>query len=157
MLAAGYTRPLTEGPTTAAAEAVPLRPVPEVLEVRTGRARLRYGAGIDLGGIAKGWLADRLCERLGPNSLANLGGDLFARGAGPEGEGWPVGVGGATLLLEDLGAATSGTWLRRWGKAHHLIDPRTGRPSESPIPQVSVVAATALEAEVKAKTALLSG
>ena len=64
---------------------------------------------------------------------------------------------GATLLLEDLGAATSGTWQRRWGKAHHLIDPRTGRPSESPIPQVSVVAATALEAEVKAKTALLSG
>jgi thiamine biosynthesis lipoprotein len=66
-------------------------------------------------------------------------------------------VGEKTLLLCDHGAATSGTRLRRWGPHHHLIDPRTGLPSESDLSEVSVVAASGLEAEVYAKTALLLG
>src|SRR5229473_3372083 len=97
MLAVGYTRPLADGPVVAALDGVgPLRPLPDALEVRHGGARVAAGAGIDLGGVAKGWMADRLCEALGPNSLANLGGDLMAVGHGPRGEGWPVGVAGAT-------------------------------------------------------------
>jgi thiamine biosynthesis lipoprotein len=40
---------------------------------------------------------------------------------------------------------------------HHLIDPRTGRPAAGDLAEVSVVAATAVEAEVFAKTALLLG
>ncbi len=162
MLATGYTRPLRLGPTRAAlAEPAPLRPLPEVLEVEPGRARLRPGTGIDLGGIAKGWLADRLAAELGENCLVNLGGDLFARGAGPEGEGWPVGLGGATVLLRDQGAATSATDRRAWrqgaDRIHHLIDPRTGRPAGSDLAEASVVAPRAAEAEVHAKTALLLG
>jgi len=162
MLAIGYTRPLRLGPTGAAPGAAgPPAPLPELLELRPGRARLRPGAGIDLGGIAKGWLADRLAERLADNCLVNLGGDLFARGAGPDGEGWPVGLGPATVLLRDQGAATSGTGRRAWWQAeqrlHHLIDPRTGRPSATDLAEVSVVAATAAGAEVHAKAALLLG
>jgi thiamine biosynthesis lipoprotein len=65
MLAAGYTRPLSHGPTAATLEPAHSAPLlPDVLEVETGRARLAPGAGIDLGGIAKGWMADRLAERL---------------------------------------------------------------------------------------------
>jgi FAD:protein FMN transferase len=162
MLAIGYTRPLRLGPTAAArAGAPPPVPLPELLQVEPGRARLRPGAGIDLGGIAKGWLADRLAAELGENCLVNLGGDLFARGPGPAGDGWPVGLGGATLLLRDQGAATSGVWRRAWRldgeRLHHLIDPRTGRPAATDLAEVSVVAATATEAEVHAKTALLLG
>src|SRR5262249_12650693 len=57
MRAIGYTRPLRLGPTASALTAPsPLPPLPDVLEVEAGRARLRGGAGIDLGGIAKGWL-----------------------------------------------------------------------------------------------------
>lgn len=159
MLAIGYTRDLAEGPTVLAAPApAPLPPLPRSLEVRDGRARLAAGAGIDLGGIAKGWLADRLARDLGPNVLANLGGDLFARGGGPDGRGWPVGFGQRTVLLADAGAATSGTRLRRWGDGlHHLIDPRTGLPAASDLALVSVVATSAAEAEILAKTALLLG
>jgi FAD:protein FMN transferase len=162
MLAIGYTRPLRLGPTPAAlAEAAPARPLPEVLEVAAGRARLAPGGGVDLGGIAKGWLADRLAAELAANCLVNLGGDLFARGAGSEGEGWPVGMGGQTLLLRDQGAATSGVRRRAWSaggrRVHHLIDPRTGRPAVTDLAEVSVVAATAAEAETLAKTALLLG
>jgi thiamine biosynthesis lipoprotein len=95
---------------------------------------------------------------MGPNSLANCGGDLYARGGGETGEGWPVGFGGKTILLKDLGAATSGTTKRRWGEGrHHLIDPRTGAPAVTDLIEVSVLAPTALEAEILAKTALILG
>src|SRR2546421_163871 len=116
MLAAGYTRPFAEGPTVATLEGVrPPSPLPEVLEVRPGEARVQAGCGIDLGGIAKGWMADRLCEMLGPNFVANLGGDLRAVGPGPAGDGWPVGVAGVTLMLRDQAAATSSVRRRSWG------------------------------------------
>jgi thiamine biosynthesis lipoprotein len=159
LLAAGYTRPLRDGTTEAAlAEPAPLAPLPDLLQVESGRARLAPGAGIDLGGIAKGWLADRLCRLLGTNCLVNLGGDLYASGGGPDGEGWPVGFAGQTLLLRDAGAATSSVAYRRWGEGlHHLIDPRTGLPLAADLEHVSVVAADAFTAEVVAKTALMMG
>jgi thiamine biosynthesis lipoprotein len=167
MLAIGYTRPLAEGPTSPQAMPGPPPPLPEMLEVVPGRARVLRGAGIDLGGIAKGWLADRLAAELGGNVLVNLGGDLFARGGGPQGAGWPVELGGATLMLSEQGAATSGTWRRRWDSGrdgqcfgeglHHLIDPRSGRPARTGLTEVSVAAASAAEAEVLAKAALLLG
>ena len=158
MLAAGYTRPLKEGVSTVAiAGARPLLPLPSVLEVRVGQARLAEGAGIDLGGVAKGWMADRLCGLLGPNCLVNLGGDLFAVGGGPSGAGWPIGMAGTTLLLRNQGAATSSVRRRRWGDVHHLIDPRTGLSSRTGLEEVSVVAVSGFEAEIIAKTALLLG
>lgn len=163
MLAIGYTRPLREGPTRAAVPTFGGRPapLPDLLAVSSGRARLAPGAGIDLGGIAKGWMADRLAAALGPNCLVNLGGDLMARGEGPDGDGWPVALGGVTVLLRDQGAATSGTQKRSWEQEgrvlHHLIDPRCGRPAESDLSLVSVIATSALDAEAAAKTALLLG
>jgi thiamine biosynthesis lipoprotein len=158
MTAIGYTRPLAEGrPAAVVSGACPLPALPDVLSVRAGAARLEPGAGIDLGGIAKGWMADRLRESLGSNALANLGGDLSAGGPGPAGSGWPVGLAGVTVLLRDQGAATSSVRRRRWGELHHLIDPRTGLPAQTGLEEVSVVAASGVEAEVVAKTALLVG
>lgn len=158
LIAAGYTRDFALGQTPATGEILIPPPLPEMLELEPGRARLRAGTAIDLGGLAKGWLADRAVERIGPNALANFAGDLRARGDGPEQDGWPIGFGGTTVLLRDLGAATSGTAGRRWGdRSHHLIDPRTGLPAESDLVEVSVLAKTGERAEVLAKTALLLG
>jgi thiamine biosynthesis lipoprotein len=158
MLAIGYSRPMSEGTTAVAlGGAHPLPELPEVLSLRPGEARLEPGSGIDLGGIAKGWMADRLCERLGPNLLANLGGDLCAIGSGPDGDGWPVGLADVTLMLRDQGAATSSVRRRSWGEMHHLIDPRTGLPARTGLEEVSVVASSGFDAEVIAKTALLLG
>jgi thiamine biosynthesis lipoprotein len=158
LLAAGYTRDFTLGGTPTSAAPAPPRPLPELLEVRAGEARLAPGAAIDLGGIAKGWLADRLASEMGTNCLANLCGDLYARGPGETGEGWPVGFGDTTVLLHDMGAATSGVTKRMWGPGlHHLIDPRTARPATTDLQEVSVLAPTATDAEVFAKVALLLG
>lgn len=158
MLAVGYTRPLAAGPTAPRLElARQLPALPDALDLQPGRARVRAGCGLDLGGLAKGWMADRLCGRLGRNTLANIGGDLRAVGPGPHGDGWPVGVGGLTLMLADQAAATSSVRKRRWNGGHHLIDPRTGLPSRSDVDEVSVVTDTGVRAEVVAKTALLLG
>lgn len=158
LLAAGYTRDFSLGGTPTTAPPAPPAPLPELLELHGNDARLAPGAAIDLGGIAKGWLADRLAEGLGPNCLVNLCGDLYARGEGETGEGWPVGFGERTVLLHDMGAATSGTTKRMWGRGlHHLIDPRTARPAVTDLKEVSVLATTATDAEIFAKVALLLG
>lgn len=158
LLAAGYTRDFALGGTLTGPAPAPPAPLPELLAVREMKAHLAPGAALDLGGIAKGWLADRLTERLGANCLVNLCGDLFARGPGETGEGWPVGFGDKTVLLQDLGAATSGTTKRSWGPGlHHLIDPRTSRPAVTDLTEVSVLAKTATDAEIYAKVALILG
>ena len=54
LLAAGYTRDFAAGQTPATGERVIAPPLPEMLGVTAGRARLRDGTAIDLGGIAKG-------------------------------------------------------------------------------------------------------
>jgi len=121
------------------------------------RIELAPGTRLDLGGIGKGYAVDRVCELLAVSGpcLVNAGGDLAVRGGS-----WPVGVSDElTLELEHGALATSGSDRRRWRRSgrdqHHLIDPATGRPAETPFVRVTVVAGTATEAEVLAKAAFL--
>jgi thiamine biosynthesis lipoprotein len=130
------------------------------VEVDGSRITLAPDVRLDLGGIAKGYAVDRaaaiLAER-GP-CLVNAGGDLVARGGS-----WPVGLEGADVVLELTGGAiaTSGRDRRRWRRGgeecHHLIDPATCRPAVTDLLHVTVVAPTAVEAEVLAKVAFLGG
>lgn len=157
------------------------------------RIHLPAGVRLDLGGIAKGWAADVALERFFgdfPNTLVDVGNDMRVRGEIEEGQPWPLGVSAgrairdprpgaepeqlAVITLGHGGIATSGAgarwWLRGGEKAHHLIDPRTGRPAriwvdaaderpdEPPlIASASALAPTAEDAEVAAKVALLRG
>jgi len=162
MLSAGYDRPFRQGLSEPAfAAAVQLPPLPEVLllDAATRSAALAPGAALDLGGIAKGALADLLIDELGDNGVCNLGGDLRVRGSGPEGDGWHIGLCDRTAVALTEGAVcTSGTARRRWGQsAHHLIDPRTGMPARTDLAEVSVVTDSALRGEVYAKCAMLLG
>lgn len=126
---------------------------------------------VDLGGFAKGWAVDKAALLMGgaDSWLINAGGDLLARGDGPDGGGWVVGVEDplspgrdtGVLLVSDGAVATSTTMRRRWrtdvGWAHHIIDPRTGMPSDTELASVTVMAPAVAEAEVLAKTVLLMG
>ena len=142
-------------------------------------AVIRRPAGLrfDLDGVAKGWLADRVAGRLErhPAVVVDADGDIAIHlGAG---ESWDIGVTDAldlertiaTLRLAaahgsrraTFGIATSGTSVHRWpttdGPAHHLIDPRTGRPALTDVVQATVVAASARVAEAFAKAAVILG
>jgi thiamine biosynthesis lipoprotein len=136
-----------------------------------GTVTIPAGSGLDFGGFVKGWTVDRAATLLKPagNWCINAGGDLLARGAGPDGDGWLVGVedplaperDAAVIRLRNQAAATSSTVRRRWttqaGTAHHIIDPRTGRPSETDLACVTVVTASVAAGEVLAKQLLLLG
>jgi thiamine biosynthesis lipoprotein len=162
LINAGYDRSITRlrRHPVARARTLPnsvVPPLPAVLEVGDGWACLAGGWAVDLGGVGKGWLADTLCERF-ENAAINLGGDIRTRGAGPEAAGWSVTLcDGTTVLVRDAGIATSGTSGRHWPGGHHLIDPRTGAPAHTAISASSVVARSALQAEVLAKGACLVG
>ena len=129
---------------------------------KTRRIELGRGVHLDLGGIAKGYAVDRAADSLaefGP-CLVDAGGDIVARGGG-----WPVGLesGDGTLTLElgDGAVATSGRDRRHWTRGseerHHIIDPATGLPATGDLLRVSAVAATATDAEVRAKALFLAG
>jgi thiamine biosynthesis lipoprotein len=126
------------------------------------RIELDPGVRLDLGGIGKGYAAERAAEILataGP-CLVNAGGDIAVRGGR-----WPVGVETAaeplTLELSRGGLATSGRDRRRWRRngreLHHLIDPRTGEPAETDLLRVTVIAPDAVEAEIAATSLFLAG
>jgi thiamine biosynthesis lipoprotein len=136
-------------------------------EVRVDRDRVVRPAGtrMDSGGLAKGLAADAMARVLAgcETWVVDCGGDL--RLGGTAGAPRTVEVRDpfddeATIHAFDLAdgaVATSGTTRRRWASGHHLIDPRTGLPADTGVVQVTAIAATGLEAEVRAKTALLRG
>ena len=68
---------------------------------------------------------------------------------------------GTAVRLLAGGLATSSNAKRRWLRAgmwqHHLIDPQTGRPCDSPWRDVTVCAATCLQADVAVKAAFILG
>ncbi len=133
----------------------------------SGRARVERHAAVDLGGIGKGFAAMRALLAMRtvwpalPGALVDLGGDIAVWGDPPEGGPWRVDVAdprgqervAETLELTSGGVATSGRDTRRFGpgrRLHHLIDPATGRPAVAGPLSVTVVAASATEAEAYA-------
>ena len=140
---------------------------------RASTVRREPGVRFDLDGVAKGWLADRaLAITSGRSAMVDADGDIALRLA--PGDAWGIAVAdprgdGALLGVlqfsaqepSRLGVATSGTSVHRWthetGGTHHLIDPRTWHPAATDIVQATVVAGTAREAEVLAKTAVIAG
>jgi thiamine biosynthesis lipoprotein len=119
------------------------------------------GTLIDLGGIGKGWAADRAVE-MGVAVVVSAGGDI--RSVDPATEVPVLDPWGEESIRVALGVgalATSSTTRRRWrvggAEAHHLIDPRTMAPAVTPILSASVIAETAAEAEAGAKAVLILG
>lgn len=106
------------------------------------------GLVLDLNGVVKSLSVDAAAELIDGEGFVSAGGDIAVRGA--------VDValpgGGAIRVLEG-GLATSGIASR----GRHLVDPRTGRPSDSPWEQVTASGSSCLAADVAAKAAFLLG
>jgi thiamine biosynthesis lipoprotein len=144
------------------------------LDEQRGLLTVPKGIALDLGATAKSLAADRaaslIARTTGTGTLVSLGGDIAVAGEPPVG-GWsvliaerhdaPLTGSGPTVSIESGGVATSSTRVRRWrtrqGEMHHLLDPRTGRPAETPWRTVSVAARTCLEANVAATFAVVAG
>lgn len=122
----------------------------------TDTVSLANGAQIDVGGVAKGFAADELQSILAEHGVASalldLGGNVTAVGAKPDGSPWKVGVAdpaapdqlAGTLELSDATVSTSGAYQRFFTDdagvlRHHLIDPSTGYPADSDLVSASVI------------------
>ena len=142
------------------------------LDPSTRAIHLPAGMRLDLGGIGKGWIAEQAALELASVSDAcasSAGGDMFMVGR-PAGEAsWQVALEDprdpdqslALLALGPGAVATSAITKRRWWQdgqlRHHVIDPRLGRPAETDLLSVTVVAPHAAVAEVYAKALLIAG
>lgn len=132
------------------------------IELREGEAvRLADNAAVDLGGIAKGYGIDQAVEamrRAGCSAgVVDVGGDVRFFGRKPNGRPWtfrvrnPFGPGFIGTFEMDAGSVcTSGNYQRfsiiDGRRYSHIIDPRTGRPTEA-APSVTVTAPTAAVAD----------
>jgi len=157
----------------------PVRPLPAShstfdsveLDESSSSIRLPADMQIDLGGIAKGWIAERAAHLLRQYTSAcavSAGGDLFLIGY-PDGQDcWEVGLEDprdpqrdiSILVLQEGAIATSSVMKRAWKQGersrHHLIDPRTGEPADTLWLSVSVLAPHAAAAEAFAKAFLIA-
>lgn len=140
------------------------RPAWDRVCVEGDAVRRPPGTRLDSGGLGKGLAADLMAAALAACTtwVVDCGGDVRIGGldraaravdvADPHG-GPPI----HRLTVAGGAVATSGTTRRAWDAGHHLVDPRTGRPADAGIAQVTAVARSGLQAEVRAKTALLAG
>lgn len=125
------------------------------ITVENDTVTLKAGASVDLGGIAKGYIADKVRDYLKENgvksAIINLGGNVVLIGDN-NGDQYTVGIqkpfgksgeAAASLKLSDKTAVTSGIYERyfRVGDEiyHHIIDPATGRPASSDVASVTVI------------------
>ncbi|MEM1174636.1 MAG: FAD:protein FMN transferase [Pseudomonadota bacterium] len=132
------------------------------------------GASLNVAAIAKGAGIDAVSDRLQTmgleNVLVEIGGDLRARGAGPHGSGWRIGVEkpgfppGAVqevVVLQGAGMATSGDYRNYFEedgvRYPHIIDPTTGRPVTHATTSVTVIADSATLADAWATALLVLG
>jgi thiamine biosynthesis lipoprotein len=104
----------------------------------------RPGMIMDLGGM-KGYIADKVADLFKRQGIRNaviaLAGDIWALGHREDGKPWRIGVQHprdkektlAVLELSDRYVCTSGDYerfvIRGKKRYHHIIDPRTGKPS----------------------------
>jgi FAD:protein FMN transferase len=151
------------------------RPVPGWQSVVVDPARstvtVRPGTVLDLGATAKAWAADlaaaTIAERLGCGALVSLGGDVSVRNA-PE-RGFDIGIADVcgdtaapiAVTISSGGLATSGIGRRAWmlgdRRVHHLVDPSTGLPVDTPWRTVSVAGATCVDANTASTAAMVKG
>ncbi len=141
-----------------------------LLDEDAGTVRLRkIGQRIDLGGVAKGYVADGLRKRLRQHgvqrALLNLGGTVAAMGCatriGIQDPFRPTGVPMGTLTLDDRCAVTSGVYERYaeigGRRYHHIIDPRTGFPAKSGLVSVTLIGKDAARLDALATASIILG
>lgn len=146
--------------------------VPTYEELNDAILKMQQGNDIDLGGIAKGYCADRVVEILKNNGITSavlsLGGNVSVIGKKPDGTLWNVGIKSpfddgiyAKVLLGDTSAVTSGDYIRYFEKDgkryHHIIDSKTGYPADSGLCSVTIISKNSVFADALSTALFVMG
>ena len=129
---------------------------------------------IDLGAIAKGFIADQIKNYLEDegveSAIINLGGNVLCVGARPDETPFRIGiqrpfaerneVAGA-LDIEDMSVVSSGVYERHFIQDgvnyHHLLNPRTGYPYENGLVQVTIISRDSVDGDGLSTTCFALG
>jgi len=131
-------------------------------------------AWLDLGGIAKGFIADRVADFLRERgvlgAVIDLGGDVVVIGEKPDSTPWRIGVRHpfdeetplmGVLETYEAAVITSGIYERRFKQDgaiyHHILDPNTGVPVITEIVSVTVISESALTGDALTLISLMVG
>ena len=145
-----------------------------ILDETAGTAYLvRPGMRLDLGALAKGYIADKvkalLLERGVKSGVIDLGRNILLIGEKPGGAAFSIGVQSPmnsgdllrVLSLRDMSLVTSGTYERYFeqdGKRyHHVLDPFTGFPADTDLSAVTVLSESSLWGDALSTACLLLG
>ncbi|MCC8044916.1 MAG: FAD:protein FMN transferase [Clostridiales bacterium] len=131
-------------------------------------------AEIDLGGIAKGYIADQLEEYLLScnieSALINLGGNVQTVGTKPDGSAWKIGIqkpfGSSSDIIAVIACTgesvvTSGTYERYFEVNgviyHHILDPKTGYPTDNGLTSVTILADSSTQCDALSTSCFVLG
>ena len=134
---------------------------------------LKNNAQIDFGGIAKGYTSSRVMQIFKEygieHGMVNLGGNVQTLGTKTDGTAWRVAIqspqGGnqylGVLETSDQAVITSGGYERYFEENgvtyHHIIDPKTGYPSDSDLTSVTIVCADGTKADALSTSFFVMG
>jgi thiamine biosynthesis lipoprotein len=131
----------------------------------------KEGMSVTLGGVAKGYIVDKVLEYLEANgvknAMVNAGGDIATLGKKANGEKWIISLENpdntaekiATFAVADEAVTTSGNYYRYFDpekEAHHIIDPRTGYSANECI-SVTIITENATIADVLSTSVFVLG
>lgn len=134
----------------------------------------KNGMSIDLGGIAKGYIANKIKEYLISEGISsgiiNLGGNVLCIGKKDNGENFKIGIqkpfserGEVLGVLEicDKSVVSSGIYERFFEKEdkvyHHIINPKSGKPFETDLIQVTIISDDSMDGDALSTIALSFG
>lgn len=133
----------------------------------------KQGMVLDLGGVGKGYAADKAAEKLRSlgirNAIISLGGNVWALGKNAEGKPWRVAVQNpdgtsnhiGILSLTDTSAVTTGGYRRYFEEDgityHHVIDPATGYPADSGIVSATIICPDSAKADILSTSVFILG
>nr|WP_235828880.1 FAD:protein FMN transferase [Anaerosacchariphilus polymeriproducens] len=134
----------------------------------------KAGQSIDIGGIGKGYAADKVIEvfkKYGMESgFTNFGGNVAVMGVKPDNSPWNIGIRHprkensiiGVVSVTDKSVVTSGDYQRyfidnKGNRYHHILNPCTGYPSESGLISVTVLADSSMEADALSTIIFISG
>ncbi len=133
---------------------------------------LPAGMQIDLGGIAKGYIADKVAKLIREKAYAgiiSLGGNVYTVGKKPDGSRFSVGITDpeatytykGVIYTESCTVVTSGTYERGFNfggiRFHHILDPKTGWPSQSDLVSATFVMDSSMTADALATACIVIG
>lgn len=129
---------------------------------------------LDVGALAKGYIADKiktlLLENNVEHAIIDLGGNVLVLGTKPDGSNYNIGIQKpfdetgvpyTSVKINDQSAVTTGIYQRYFEKGgklyHHILDPQTGYPCQNNLYSVTIVTDSSLDADALSTTTFLLG